>query len=61
MGSESKVSQCHDIYDTVAPVSRRRPVAPTLTQCHDEYPAPVSKDEDEKAPEAERERQRQYV
>ncbi|HUJ65687.1 MAG TPA: hypothetical protein VLX59_09135 [Acidimicrobiales bacterium] len=55
------MSPCHDMYDQVAPVSRHRPVAPALTQCHDEYPAPVSRDEDEKAPEADRERRPHYV
>ena len=55
------MSQCHDMYDQVAPVSRRRPVPPALTQCHDDYPAPVSRDEDERAPEADRARPPQYA
>jgi hypothetical protein len=55
------MSQCHDMYDPVAPVSRPRPVPPTLTQCHDKYPAPASKDDDEQASEMDGKRQPQYV
>jgi hypothetical protein len=55
------MSQCHDMYEPETPVSRRRPVPPPLTQCHDQYPAPSAKDEAEKAPETEGKRPRQYV
>ena len=33
------MSQCHDLYDTVAPAARRRAVPVMVTQCHDVYPA----------------------
>lgn len=55
------MSQCHDLYDSVAPAPRRRAAPPAVTQCHDVYPASVSKDDDEPAPDAEPARQLEHA
>jgi hypothetical protein len=47
------MSQCHDLYDTVAPHGRRLAVPAVATQCHDGYPASVPEDDDEPAPQSE--------
>jgi hypothetical protein len=55
------MSQCHDVYDTVAPVPRRRTVSVVGTQCHDVYPAFEPEDDGEPVPEPEAARQPEYV
>jgi hypothetical protein len=41
------MSQCHDLYDTVWPASKRRTGPTMVTQCHDPSPAPVTKDDEQ--------------
>jgi len=55
------MSQCHDVYDIVVPLPRRRVVPVVLTQCHDVYPADVSKDDEEPVPEPESARQPEFA
>jgi hypothetical protein len=54
------MSQCHDLYAPVWPASPRRAVA-VVTPCHDLYPAPVSKDDDQPAPGPEPARQLEHA
>jgi hypothetical protein len=42
------MSQCHDLYDTVWPASKRRAV-PVVTQCRDLNEAPVATGDDQPA------------
>ena len=55
------MSQCHDVYDTVWPASPSRAVPVVATQCHDLYPAPVSKDDEQPAAEPEPARQFEFA
>jgi hypothetical protein len=54
------MGQCHDLYDTVAPVRRRRTVPAVATQCHDVYPAFSPEDDGEPAAESRPARQLEH-
>jgi hypothetical protein len=51
------MSHCHDVYDAFAPVPHGRSATQVVTQCHDLYTAPITRTDDEPAPEPEPPRQ----